>query len=180
MKITITKEFETAEDAYAFLERLATPLVHYSTVNDPMSFAPSTPATPERALAAAGAVVEKKLRKGRSDAGKVRGPYKTAGGAPDVTPLTAAPPSAAPVAPPAPTPLTGEGEPAVGSDPALTLDDARAALKRINDTKGLGTPVCIGHLHTFGVNRISDLKQEHYADFIRQADELIARHTEKK
>ena len=64
-------------------------------------------------------------------------------------------------------------------DKELTIDDARAALKRINDTKGLGTPVCIGHLQAFGVNRISDLPANMYEDFIFRADEMIAKRTAK-
>ncbi len=56
----------------------------------------------------------------------------------------------------------------------LTQDDARAALRRINDTKGLGTPACIAHLQDFGVNQLSLLPKEKYALFIKQADEKVA------
>ena len=204
MKITITKEFETVEAAYAFLETVANTRVLTCVVNDPKSFTafadggvveesrqegPAYPAYESQSPVAAPA---KKLRKPRSDAGKVRGPYKTAGGAPDGTPSTTAPTSAAPASPPAPEPAAPvqDGvllpEPTVatptGGAPAaadLTIDDARAALKRINNTKGLGTPVCIGHLQGFGVNRISDLPKDQYAEFIRRADEMIAKHTAK-
>ena len=196
MKITITKEFETVEEAYAFLERMADKQVVFSQVNDPTSWTPTVVLDGRAGVPLPGMqppmpdpVNTKKPRKPRSDAGRVRGPYKTAGGAPDGTPpneipSTAAPTSAAPASPPAPA-----SEPSAGPagltlaaaevDKELTIDDARAALKRINDTKGLGTPVCIGHLQAFGVNRISDLPANMYEDFIFRADEMIAKRTAK-
>jgi pullulanase/glycogen debranching enzyme len=60
--------------------------------------------------------------------------------------------------------------------PTLTEADARAALKRMKDTKGLATPACIAHIQSFGVDAISKLPAANYAEFIRQADEKIAAH----
>lgn len=143
----------------------------------------------------------KKPRKPRSDAGQPRGPYgprtqeaNAAGaGAPTDTPSTpnaggeptgSAPvPSAAPAAAaspetaaPAPAPQQASAAANVAPTPgaAPTLDDARAALGRINKTPGLGMPACMTHLQDFGVNRISAVKPEDYARFIKEADEKVA------
>ena len=56
------------------------------------------------------------------------------------------------------------------------MDDARAALGRINAVKGLGMNACMGHLAKFHINRISLLEKQHFARFIELADKLIAEH----
>lgn len=152
---------------------------------------PQTPAQPE-----------KKPRKPRADAGQPRGPYKTgadagttASSAPGTTPAAGAaggdpvtaggPPATPTAAAPAPTNSAAPSEPTVqpgstpGSAPAAaepTMDDARAALGRINAVKGLGMNACMGHLAKFHVNRISLLEKQHFAEFIRLADAMIADH----
>ena len=144
-----------------------------------------------------------KTRKPRADAGKPRGPYKstgadagtTASSTPGTTPaadavggdpVTTESPSATPTAAAsaptnsaaptqAITPAPESATPAA-AEPAkeLTETDARAALARINQTAGLAMPACMAHLAKFGVDRITKLPKEKYAEFIKSADELIA------
>ena len=150
----------------------------------PSPLEPQPPVTTE--AAPAGAAMPRQ-RKPRADAGKPRGPYKSTGvvaeGASPNTASPAEPASAAtaptnseaPVASPTATPTTASAAP-VASEPGkeLTIDDARAALKRISDTKGLGMEACMTHLQEFGVTRISDLKAPDYALFVKQADQKVA------
>lgn len=79
------------------------------------------------------------------------------------------------------------GSPSVAGNPGPapaaaepTEADAKAAMGRINKTEGLGMPACIDFLATFGVNRITLLPKEKYAEFIKAADALVAAHKEKK
>lgn len=55
---------------------------------------------------------------------------------------------------------------------APTLDDARAALKRLSDKGGISP--CMEALARFGCQRISELKEDAYADFIKLCDEQAA------
>lgn len=137
----------------------------------------------------------KKPRKPRNDAGKPRGPYKTNGGPAASTPAdqadVAASSAAAPVSPTnaaapavantdgvspakAESPNSGSGATPPAAAAPLTEADARAALKRINETPGLGMEAVMAHLRDFGTNRASLLKPEQYADFIASASEKIA------
>jgi hypothetical protein len=144
--------------------------------------------------------VEKPARKPRADAGKPRGPYKTtttgepaetvqqdgtdkaAALAPakselPATPTTSAAPEKAPAEGDKPQP-SGVVPATAAAEP--TLDDARAALARINAVPGLGMEACLAHLAEFGTDRITLLKKEHYARFITAADAKVAAAKAKK
>ena len=139
---------------------------------------------------------EKKPRKPRNDAGKPRGPYKTNGEPAASEPGVGGQNSVAPSQPAAPaTPTTSAAPgkaPAEGDKPQPsgvvpataaaepTLDDARAALARINAVPGLGMEACLAHLAEFGTDRITLLKKEHYARFITAADAKVAAAKAKK
>ena len=148
-------------------------------------------ANPEVPLNSAEPVIPApRQRKPRADAGKPRGPHKSTDSAPVGVGSATPPPdgqpqggstppavsnSEAPVASPTATPTTASAAPAASeSGKKLTIDDARAALKRISDTKGLGMEACMQHLQEFKVTRISDVKEADYALFIKQADEKVA------
>jgi hypothetical protein len=138
--------------------------------------------------------VEKPARKPRADAGKPRGPYKTNGepaasvpGAADATASAKpeAPATPANSAAPEKAPAEGDKPQPSGVVPATaaaepTLDDARAALARINAVPGLGMEACLAHLAEFGTDRITLLKKEHYARFIAAADAKVAAAKAKK
>ena len=182
MKITITQDFETVEEAAEFLARVGSPLKGVDALAPQAKDAPAT---------------EKPARKPRSDAGKPREPYGPrtqeanagAGGAPSDTsaPATPAPKAASAAAPAAPVPAAASNpnvapaapvqpppnDPAAAKKAApkvedfpLTLDGARAAMKLLNDAPGKGTEACILALREFGVNRISEVKPEEYKKFI--------------
>ena len=140
--------------------------------------------------------VEKPARKPRADAGKPRGPYKTTTtGEPaetvqqDGTDKAAALAPAKSELPATPTTSAAAGE-SVATKPGATppapvaaeptLDDARAALARINAVPGLGMEACLAHLAEFGTDRITLLKKEHYARFITAADAKVAAAKAKK
>jgi hypothetical protein len=193
MKITVTKEFGSPEEAAAWLRIFSgepTPFV----VPEPIRVDATGAASNEPTPPAPG----KKPRKPRADAGKPRGPYKTTGGPAASTPADQADVAASSAAAPAsPTqsaapavahtdgvgPATAEAvnsgsgaTPPAAADPdkAPTIDDARAALKRINDTPGLGMEACMTHMADFGTNRVLLLKPEQYPSFIKSADEKVA------
>jgi hypothetical protein len=199
VKASITLEFDNPASLYAAVDRLRGKDVSFTVSIPPtaklgdLEPRPAIPVTPTGEVIAQ-PVVEK-TRKPRADAGKPRGPYKTsttgepAASEPGVQggDLPVAPQPAAPVTPTtsaSPDARVAEqrtvNPPEAGANPVggptLTLDDARAALKRIKDTKGLATPACIAHIQSFGVDAISKLPAEKYAEFIRQADEKIAAH----
>lgn len=73
---------------------------------------------------------------------------------------SAAQSASAPNKPADPAPSATEEFPA-------TLDGARKAMKKLNDTPSKGMDACIAALKAHGVNRISDLPKEKYADFIK-------------
>lgn len=116
-----------------------------------------------------------KTRKPRSDAGQPRGPYKTSDKPAETVSDQQGPAVAASVAAPAPT-ITPPATPGA----ALTVVEARAALKRIHDTKGLGPEACIKHIQEFGVQAISKLPETMFAAFILKADEKVAAAGAKK
>jgi hypothetical protein len=172
MKVTVTKEFGSPEEAAAWLRVFA-----------PSADVPET-APPINTVADAVALLaEKKPRKPRNDAGKPRGPYKTNGGPASSNPgvpESALAPTPQPAEPVSPTNTAGavpEGQsPAAGGSPAPTLDDARAALALINKTPGMGMPAVMLHLQDFGTNRASLLKPEQYAAFVASAKQKVADH----
>lgn len=143
MKITISREFDSVEEAVAELDRI-------SRADLP--------------------VPVKAPRKGRSDAGQPRGAYKPrsnggpAASDPGVAEAIIPASSAAPVSP---TPVSDV------VPTRFTKEEAHAALKRMSVTKGLGTPACIEHLAYFGVQRFSDLPADRYPEFVTLADERI-------
>lgn len=116
--------------------------------------------------------MSKPARKPRADAGKSRGPNKTTTGEPAASEpgQGANSVATAPAAPATPTPIANPQD----GGKELTLDDARAALGRINQTASLGMPACMQHLTEFKVNRISLLEKKDFALFIKQADAKVA------
>ena len=178
MKATLTLEFDNAAALHAFVDRMRG--------KEPMPITINIPAGGDAQRSMTAEPAAEKTRKPRSDAGKPRGPYKTNGepaaGEAQQETAKASAESSSPTTTDSPDARVAEqrtvNPPEAGANPVggPTLDDAKAALGRIKDTKGLGTPTCIGHLQSYGVNRISDLPKEKYAEFIKAADELIARH----
>jgi hypothetical protein len=170
MKITITHDFDTVDAAEEFLSRLSRPGAAQSAQSG------SLPAEPE-----------KRARKPRADAGKVRGAYKpredaradnTTGGPsasePGITggdsasaqpAATVSPPQpAAPVKSPATEPSQAAQAPtAVGS--VLTLADLRLAMELLNAVPSKGMTANVAALRTFGVLRVSELPPAKYAEF---------------
>lgn len=134
----------------------------------------------------------KRTRKPRSDAGQARGPYKntaTPDGNGAAAPVAEAPVTAgaANVAPSAAVPTVatvqettiaadGQHVPPAAPVAAPTEAEARAALKRINETKGLGMEACMGQLRSFNIEKISALPKEDYAQFIASCDKMVAAH----
>lgn len=174
MKVTISQEFVSVEEAAHWLESV---MGGGRTINVLVP----PPVVDVKDL-------DVKIRKPRSDAGKVRGPYKLNGEPATSEPTKLADSAAIKVAVPAtpPTPAaqastvpassakTPHAAPSAPTAAAPTPEDARAALKRMADTEGFGTPACIAHLKEFKVNRLSELKPESYALFIKQADDKVA------
>jgi hypothetical protein len=117
---------------------------------------------------------EKPPRKPRSDAGKPRGAYKKSDNVELAEQLREQKNAAAPEQ--AITPAPESAVPAAAAPAAtgaLTIEDARAALDRINKTAALGMAGCIAHLNSFGYARVSDLPKDKYAEFIAAADAKI-------
>ena len=54
----------------------------------------------------------------------------------------------------------------------ITKDTLRENLRKLNDAKGMQT--CLDVLSRFGVQRISDIKENQYADFIKKVEEVLA------
>lgn len=63
-------------------------------------------------------------------------------------------------------------EPAPAPQPEATQEDAQKAVERLVEAKGVPTGLAV--LGRYGVKRIRDMKPEHYAKFIKHADEVIA------
>ena len=189
MKITITREFTTASEAMEFLARVQGPspapdaapngfavpprLTPLSTITEP----PDQPAV-------------KKPRKGRSDAGQPRGPYKTTGAAAPETACASQPttqgrtastvasaPAAASTIPAAPAKSSAVEPPQAASAPAAadwTLETVRAEMAKLHALPNKGTTACLAALKHFGTARISDLPKEKYAEFVKYVHEQIA------
>lgn len=167
MKITITREFTTADEAMEFLARVQGPSPAPAQPPITVNLMPSTAAEAPQPPAA------KKPRKPRADAGQPRGEYRhrTTGGAgsPPAGATSPAPqepepstPSAAPAKSPALEPSQAAQAPAAAD---LTLADLRETLGKLNSVAGKGMESCIAALQKFGVLRVSDLPKEKYAEF---------------
>lgn len=63
-------------------------------------------------------------------------------------------------------------EPAPAPQPEATQEDAQKAVERLFNVKGMKT--CREVLSRYGVEKVRDMKPEHYAKFIKHADEVIA------
>jgi hypothetical protein len=191
MKVTVTKEFGSPEEAAAWLRIFSPAPVEISTPLSP--FTMIGPGLVESVLGTGKALpgttppvvtTDKKPRKPRNDAGKPRGPYKTNGGPAASEPGTAG--DSASTVPAAPVSPTNAAAPAAGAQPesektapaaaAPTLDDVRAALALINKTPGMGMPAVMLHLQDFNTNRASLLKPEQYAAFVASAKQKVADH----
>ena len=173
MKITITQDFGTVEEAVAFLGRTLAPLAVAEVGSVAVRLEPTSSSDVINST-------EKKPRKGRSDAGQPRGPYKTAGGAGDppagatgpapqgLLPSTssAAPAKSSAVEPPQATPAPEAAD--------LTLEVVRAEMAKLHALPNKGTTACLAALKHFGVARISDLPKEKYAEFVKYVHEQIA------
>ena len=176
MQITITKDFNTVEEALAFLARLDG---RQSVVQAAISPLPGLVIAPEQPAPEP----EKKARKPRADAGKVRGAYKPRDDARavegaehlNVKPEGAGAPAgvgvvatAEKLTPPAENPAVEPSQaaqaPAAAAAP-LTIDDLRATMKRLHDTPGKGTDACIQALREFGVLRISEVPAAKFIEF---------------
>ena len=188
MKASLTLEFDSPAGLYAAVDRLrgkdvAAPIeVTITREADGTALMGQNPA--------------EKTRKPRADAGKPRGPYKTsttgepAASEPGPTGLSGPVPPVAPVSPTttaAPSSAEAQAKKAdkaadqlTSAAATLTLDDAKAALRRVKDTKGLGTPACIGLIQSFGFDRISDLPAEKFPELLRQVDAMIAKQAAAK
>lgn len=175
MKITIEKEFTSAGEAAVWLQRFFVAGAGSTvTIIPPRQDLPVEEAKPPR--------------KPRNDAGKPRGSYleKAKAGvvASGTLPVEAVAydgvanraqyeAEAAHAAQAAPE---SEGAATVSLPP--TKEDALAALKRMADKEGFGTPACIKHLKEFKVSRLSELKPESYPLFIKQIDEKLTQPAE--
>lgn len=198
MRITVTKEFASPEEAAAWLNIFAGGPINVNIVTPPTS-ADSITAAASSITPTAPTPTEKPKRKPRSDAGQPRGSYKlspeeqekalrdAAGNKEDDAARqrlqeernAAARESVKTAAPEPAVAQAQEAQRAEPSTPAAadpTMDDARGALGLLNETPGLGMPACMQHLQEFGVNRISLLPKEKFAIFIKQAKEKVAEH----
>ena len=190
MKITITQDFDTPKDALAFLARVQGP--------SPASVALPLAAAAPGVVGQPGPAVQqqteqpaaKKPRKGRSDAGQPRGPYKTTGAAapetagasqpttPGTTASTAgSAPAAASTTSAAPAKSSAVEPPQAASAPTTadwTLETVRAEMAKLHALPNKGTTACLAALKHFGTARISDLPKERYAEFVKYVHEQIA------
>jgi len=78
--------------------------------------------------------------------------------------------AAVPAAKAAAAPAPVDPGPAESGDNSVTVDDARAALKRVSDDKTMD--VAIKLLQDFGVSKISDIPADKLGDFVAQAAAL--------
>lgn len=134
----------------------AAPAVTPETGSTGMGTAPATAPPSQSAPAAAS-----RQRKPRNDAGKERGPNaRTKNAAPAVTPAS-------------PATLDVKGEPSTQSAPvaasnAPKLEDARAALSKVFQTKGVEAALDL--LKPYKVTRVQDIPAEKFAEFIAAAE----------
>jgi hypothetical protein len=176
MKITITQDFDTVEDAAAFIARLTGGAQQIKVVIPEVSLAQPA-GLPESTLAAE-FLPEKKSRKRRNDAGRPRAPYKKAWNAPETNADgSGGSPAGDAQAAPTAQPATGASAPvpsATAEAPEkLTIDVLRALMATLSAVKGKGMEACLAALKTFGVTRISDLPQDKYVDFAAHVREQI-------
>jgi hypothetical protein len=166
MKITITREFDSVEEAVEFLQPHMTDVV---VVERPMPLKASE--LPEQAGGTPPATTEKKPRKPRSDAGQPRGPYKTKEAESAAAPTADGQASAKPA-------LTdnalasGETGSSAAAAPApaaperpveLTIDDLKAAMTVLSKKHGIEANMKL--LAQFGTEKVSLLPKEKYAAF---------------
>ena len=187
MKITITQDFDTPKDALAFLARVQGPSP--APVAPPAAAAVGVVGQPGPTLPQQQAEqpAAKKPRKGRSDAGQQRGPYKTTTGGSAAsepgqtgsnsvpTPMPAAPVSPTQSAVPAKS--SAVEPPQAAPAPATvdwTLEAVRAEMGKLHAIPNKGTTACLAALKHFGVARISDLPKEKYAEFVKYVHEQVA------
>jgi hypothetical protein len=195
LKATLTFEFDTPAALHAFVDRMRGKDAAVALAYSPSEILLRGDVKGEAVIPHADE--PQRTRKPRADAGKPRGPYKkgdTTTGEPAAsepgvqgagipaspqpealaTPTTTASPDARVAEQRTVNPPEAGANPVGG--PTLTLEDAKAALRRVKDTKGLGTPACIGLIQSFGFDKISDLPAAQFAEFIRVADERIKKH----
>jgi len=156
--VKVTLEFSTVDAAIVALGKLvggaparaaATPVITQVAITPPAA----TPEAPPR------------TRRGRSDKGEKRGPYKTAA-TPEASPVAEVAPAA--VAPDM-VPTAPAVEPPVGG-PVVTQAEAHAALEKLFNTGGIG--VARELLGRYGVERLRDLAPENFAHFKAEAEKL--------
>lgn len=121
--------------------------------------------TPAEPIAAVGETLRVMKRKARADAGKPRGPNKrtTETAAPALTPV-------ATTEQPAVEAVAAEQAPIPAASTAPSLEDARAALKRVVDDQNRGAAAGMANLKAFGVTRVGDLPEDRRAAFIAKCD----------
>lgn len=151
--IKVTLEFETVDAAIVSLSKI---------VDDPVA-----PAA--------------KPRKGRADAGKVRGPYK----GPTILEKTAAagltipPPPDVPAVAPKPVapdagPALAATSPAASAAPAatvLTAADAQQWVAKLFEAKGLSTALDVLSRH--GAKAVRELRPEQYGQFVADVKRVL-------
>ena len=149
--VKVTLEFSTVDAAIVALGKLvggaparaaATPVITQVAITPPAA----TPEAPPR------------TRRGRSDKGEKRGPYKTA------ATHEASPTPAVEAVAPAPA-----VEPPAGG-PVVTQAEAHAALEKLFNTGGID--VARELLGRYGVARLRDLAPESFAAFKVEAEKL--------
>lgn len=80
---------------------------------------------------------------------------------------------AAPAKKPRATKKAEEKAPAPAAPlPEATQEDAQKAVERLFEAKGM--PTCKAVMSHYGVNRVRNMKPEHYAKFVAHADKVIA------
>lgn len=150
--IRVSLEFKTAQEALSFLSGLAEPVQQSAPI----------------ATVAGEAVVEVAKKRGRPRKENAQ-PEVASNTGSDVTALPSSedPSTELPLA----ADVTGEeGEapadetPLDASPAPVTVETVREALKNVMETHGM--PACTAILKQFGAARVSELKPEHYANFV--------------
>ena len=151
--VKVTLEFSTVDAAIVALGKLAGGAPARAAAAPVITHVASTP--PAATLEA-----PPRTRRGRSDKGEKRGPYKMAA-TPEASPVA----EVAPTAAPAPTQVEPQA-----SGPVVTQADAHAALEKLFNTGGIG--VARELLGRYGVERLRDLAPENFANFKAEAEKL--------
>lgn len=190
MRITITQDFDSAAEAAEFLARVTGGIIIDQVANEivePGTIAAAAAAKKERRPRAdAGKKREPYGPRAQNAEGAPTGtqpqaqtgapvPAVSGGDVPNEAAASSAPKSSASEKANAEVSTSGSGRTPGGPDatPAAeyfpaTLDGARKAMKALDQTKGKGMDACIAALKATGVLRISDLKAEQYAGFIKE------------